>query len=387
MTNDPSFSPENQAPGQPPQGGQSASMPPVTPPPQASSQQPEVAGDSIDEQNPFFVQEDLPPFLDDGQAGWSAGFAVPFQLSEPVAVLRGGTAYAPGANGGTGAQLPQPSAAPQPAASRRRTWMKIGLISLVIVLALGFLGFSMFAQASPPLTTTSPNQNGPSGTHAVPTVRPTPNPKPTPKVPSPTPTTTAGNWVPASLPAGWTNAGLTLGDAMFAERTAATFTDREMSLDYRNIGSRAQHSGTMTAATFILTPAARERFQENDVRVANNQLYDSVATSHLIQSVVNAQPHLIAFQVRGQQQFAWVDVAFTLWQSKLDPQNANHTVEGMEVDPATGQPRVHHMVVLLLRVPPANQGVDAPMGGTGWLVSNYALDQPGGALPDIVQPA
>ena len=35
---------------------------------------------------------------------------------------------------------------------------------------------------------------------------------------------------------------------------------------------------------------------------------------------------------------------------------------------------MHHMTVLLLRVPPTTQGADAPMGGTGWLVNVYALD-------------
>src|SRR3989449_7873397 len=33
---------------------------------------------------------------------------------------------------------------------------------------------------------------------------------------------------------GWTGAGLSTGDSLEAERTAWTFTDREMSLDYRN---------------------------------------------------------------------------------------------------------------------------------------------------------
>lgn len=79
-------------------------------------------------------------------------------------------------------------------------------------------------------------------------------------------------------------------------------------------------------------------------------------------------------QIQGEaHQFAWVSVSFELFQSKIDPTTGKR-VEGMELDPATGQPRVHQMAVVLLRVLPQSQGVNAPMGGTGWLVNVYALD-------------
>jgi hypothetical protein len=42
------------------------------------------------------------------------------------------------------------------------------------------------------------------------------------------------------------------------------------------------------------------------------------------------------------------------------------------------------MIVLLLRVPPGTQGTNAPMGGTGWLVSTYALDPAGGSSAGIL---
>ena len=185
---------------------------------------------------------------------------------------------------------------------------------------------------------------------------------------------------------GWTGAGLSAGDALEAERTAWTFTDREMSLDYRNVGTQAQHGGTFTAAVFLLTPNARARFFQNDVRTINDVLFDRVQKQQLIQEVVNAQPRLVQFQVQGQQEFAWVDVSFQLWQSQLNPQTGQRA-EGLELDPATHGPRVHHMIVLLLRVIPGTQGANAPMGGTGWLVNTYALDPAGGSLPAIVQPA
>ena len=115
-------------------------------------------------------------------------------------------------------------------------------------------------------------------------------------------------------------------------------------------------------------------------------LFDRVEQQQLIQQVVNAQPRLARYQAQGQQQFAWVDVSFQLWQSQLDQQTGQR-VEGLEPDPATNGPRVHHMLILLLRVIPGTLGTNAPMGGTGWLVSTYALDPVGGILPAIIQPA
>jgi hypothetical protein len=213
---------------------------------------------------------------------------------------------------------------------------------------------------------------------------------PTPTTATATPQATPQNsWVPSTQTLqqlGWTGAGLSTGDALEAERTAWTFTDREMSLDYRNAGSQAQHGGTFTASVFLLTPNARTRFFQNDVRVINNVLFDRIQQQRLIQEVVNAQPRLVQFQVQGQQQFAWVDVSFQLWQSRLDPQTGSRA-EDLELDPATHGPRSHHMIVLLLRVTRGAQGTNAPMGGTGWLVSTYALDPAGGSLPGIIQPA
>jgi hypothetical protein len=201
--------------------------------------------------------------------------------------------------------------------------------------------------------------------------------------------TPPSDWVPSAQTLqqiGWTGAGLSTGDALEAERTAWTFTDREMSLDYRNAGTRAQHGGTFTAAVFLLTPNARTRFFQNDVRAINNMLFDRVQQQQLIQEVVYAAPRLVQFQVQGQQEFAWVDVSFQLWQSQLDQQTGQRA-EGLELDPATHGPRVHHMIVLLLRMTIGTQGANAPMGGTGWLVSTYALDPAGGSLPAIIQPA
>ncbi|GHO82370.1 hypothetical protein KSZ_03760 [Dictyobacter formicarum] len=150
-----------------------------------------------------------------------------------------------------------------------------------------------------------------------------------------------------------------------------------MSYDYRNIGTPTHHSGTLTGATFLLTSGGQVRFIHNDVRMINNVLYDKIHTGKIIQQVVNAQPSLVQFkivQVQGQQhKFAWINVAFELLQSKIDPASGKR-IERIQVDPATGQPLLHHMAVILVRISPQSQGINAPMGGTGWLVDTYELD-------------
>ncbi len=323
--------------------------------------------------------------LEDEAAGWSAQFVVPFQQSGPMPAVNPQTARA--STNQTGAPT-QGRTTP-----RRFPVLKVALIGSLIVLAMGFLALSVFAQPASHLTPIAkhPTQ-GPLMSHTAPTARPTRTIQNTPTPAMATATAQAtppSDWVPSVLTLqqlGWTGAGLSTGDALEAERTAWTFTDREMSLDYRNAGTRAQHGGTFTAAVFLLTPNARVRFIANDVREINNALFDRVQQQQLIQEVVNGQPRLVRFQVQGQQEFAWVDVSFQLWQSQLDQQTGSR-VEGLELDPATNGPRVHHMLVLLLRVAPGTQGTNAPMGGTGWLVSTYALDPAGGILPAIIQPA
>jgi hypothetical protein len=104
----------------------------------------------------------------------------------------------------------------------------------------------------------------------------------------------------------------------------------------------------------------------------------------MLQQVINAQPALIRFQVvqiQGQpHKFAWVNVYFKLFQSKIDPASGKR-VEQLERDPIKGQPFIHTMTVVLVRQSPQSQGPNAPMGGTGWLVNTYALDANG--LPAI----
>ena len=323
--------------------------------------------------------------LEDEAAGWSAQFVVPFQQSGPMPAVNPHPLQA--STNQTGAPA-QGRTTPQ-----RFPLLKVALISTLIVVAVGFLTFSVFAQPTPHLTTAIKNPMQKARvTHTKAKARPTRTMRmtPTPTMATTTPQITPpSDWVPSAQTLqqlGWTGAGLSTGDALEAERTAWTFTDREMSLDYRNAGTRDQHSGTFTAGVFLLTPNARARFFQNDVRAINNALFDRVQQQHLIQEVVNAQPRLAQFQVQGRQQFAWVDVSFQLWQSRLDQQTGQR-VEGLELELATHGPRILHMIVMLLRVTPGTQGTNAPMGGTGWLVSTYALDPAGGSLPAIIQPA
>src|SRR5437588_164455 len=168
--------------------------------------------------------------------------------------------------------------------------------STLIVLAVGFLALSVFAQPATHLTTAAMNHTqGPLATHTAPTARPT---RAVQKTPTPTMTTATAqptppsDWVPSAQTLqqlGWTAAGLSAGDALEAERTAWTFTAREMSLDYRNEGTQAQHGGTFTAAVFLLTPNGKARFFANDFREMNNVLFDRVQQQHLIREVVNAE--------------------------------------------------------------------------------------------------
>jgi hypothetical protein len=323
--------------------------------------------------------------LEDEAAGWSAQFVVPFQQSGPMPAVDPQAARTSTNGAGTSAQ--------GRTTPRRFPILKVALISTLIMLAVGFLALSVFAQPATHLTTTVKNTpQGASVIHTTITVRPTRTVQRTPILTMTTATAQVppqSTWVPSTQmlqQLGWTGAGLSTGDALEAERTAWTFTDREMSLDYRNVGTRTQHGGTFTAAVFLLTTNARARFFASDFRVINNVLFDRVQQQHLMREVVNAQGRLVQFQVQGQQEFAWVDVSFQLWQSRLDPQTGSRA-EGLEVDPATRGPRIHHMIVLLLRATPGTQGTNAPMGGTGWLVSTYVLDPVSGNLPSVIQPA
>lgn len=346
--------------------------------PQLSGPQPKLSEEEVSNSQSFYFEEE--------QHDLETAFVAPFQLSGAVP-LAFGSAQA----SGQATSIPSASSTSS-AKTRRRLRLSLPMIAIIVCVAviLGLLAMNALAQPTQPLQT-----HGAGSSQAIQTVGVQGNQKSGAKVPSPVPTTgTNGqapgqitpSWVPQSLPNEWTNVGLSTGDAVQALRTATTFTDREMSLDYRSVGTRAHHAGSFTAAVFLLTPAAQQRFQTNDVRASDNRLFDMVVSTKLLRLVIDPLPKLIKFAAQGQQQFAWVDVQFLLWQSQIDSQTGQ-IQQGVQLDPATNQPRVHHLMVLLLRVPTRNAGTNPAMGGTGWLVSNYGLDLPNGTFLEIVQPA
>ena len=341
-------------------------------PPQPSGPQPVVLPKQSEPEEQFFCFEEEQPDLE-------SAFVAPFQPSGATPTV---TAPVQQSNQVTAASMKKTSRKP-------RFSLTMIAILICVVVIVGLLVMSALAQTTPPLQTTQQ----PVGKQQKPAVKSSSiltlahTNATNEQGQGQAATQTSSDWVPQQLPNGWTNGGLLTGDAIQALRTAVTFTDREMSLDYRSVGTQNNHGGTFTAATFLLTPAAKQRFAQKDVRVINNTLFDMVVTTKLVRLVVNPQPQLVNFMQQGQQQFAWVDVAFQLWQSQIDPNTPQSRVEGKELDPTTHQPRIHHMMVLLLHVPAQNAENNPAMGGTGWLVSNYSLDMPNDTALEIVQPA
>jgi hypothetical protein len=362
-----------------------------------------LSGQPVVPSNQGIQEEEASWYFEEEQPDPCTPFVAPFQISGVMPTMPAPTLSSDQASGTT----PSPTAPVTPPKTSRKprfSLMKGAILACVIVI-VGLFVLNALAQTTPPLTM---HEHGPlqkTQAKGASAQRSTENQQQVKAKPSLTPTpahTTASSgqgqqgqtvgqasfdWVPQQLPSGWTNAGLQTGDAIEALRTAVAFNDREMSLDYRSVGTRNDHGGTFTAATFILTPAARQRFQQNDVREINNALFDRVVDTKLIRLVVDPQPQLVKFARQGQQQFAWIDVAFQFWQSQIDPNNSKLRTEGKDIDPSTHLPRIHHMMVLLLHISADDAGNNPPMGGTGWLVSNYGLDLPNGTPLDIVQPA
>src|SRR5258708_29606477 len=88
--------------------------------------------------------------LEDEAAGWSAQFVVPFQQSGPMPAVNPHSLQA--STNQTGAPA-QGHTTPQ-----RFPTLKVVLISTLIVVTVGFLTFSVFAQPAPHLTTAINNR-------------------------------------------------------------------------------------------------------------------------------------------------------------------------------------------------------------------------------------
>ncbi len=104
--------------------------------------------------------------LEDEAAGWSAQFVVPFQQSGPMPTVNPQTARASTNQAG--------APAPGRTTPRRFPVLKVALISSLIVLAMGFLALSVFAQPASHLTPIAKHSTqGPLVMHTAPTARPT----------------------------------------------------------------------------------------------------------------------------------------------------------------------------------------------------------------------
>src|SRR5579859_1819025 len=148
------------------------------------------------------------------EAGMSAEGATPFQFSLDMPVIEI-----------EDERQPRHSTLPELPKNRRSRLRKLALLGTVLIVASGFLWLTVFAQPAQPFTgvasTTQPHH---SQQAPIPTLTPTVG--------------SLGTWMPEPLPAGWTTAGLTMGDGIFALRTAWAFTDREEGIDYRAVGTR-----------------------------------------------------------------------------------------------------------------------------------------------------
>src|SRR5438477_8235646 len=104
--------------------------------------------------------------LEDEAAGWSAQFVVPFQQSGPLPAVNPQPART---------STNQTSTPAQDRATRRRfPILRVALISTLIVLAVGFLALSVFAQPASHLATVAKNPaQGPTAIHTTPAARPT----------------------------------------------------------------------------------------------------------------------------------------------------------------------------------------------------------------------
>ena len=233
--------------------------------------------------------------FEEEQSDLEAAFVDPFQRSNAMSTIS-----AQAHPSGQASAIHTASATPTTKTSRkpRFSLMAIAIVVCVVVI-IGLLVMNVVAQTTPPLQihgngssqTRGLLQQKPTGNQQKPPVKPTPVPPATQthgtNGQGQTPAQPSSDWVPQQLPDGWTNAGLLSGDGIQAIRTAVAFNDREMSLDSRSVGTRNNHGGTFTAATFVMTPAAKQRFFQNDVRESDNILFDMVVNTKLTRLVVN----------------------------------------------------------------------------------------------------
>jgi hypothetical protein len=354
------------------------------------------AAQNLSEEQTFFSfhdeEQDRLPVEDAG--GLSTPFALPFQPSDPIKPVKPHqTAYEEGTVGAAPVASSHPGAKEKLGVPLWRMLLTVGIV--VMTLLVGSLLVLAQTMTPPPLrvgkstptvmTTPGSSSVASSGSTPAPTRRAT---RPTPTRLLPDPQQTRANPLPVAIPSiqvlaqwGWTADGLTLADAIEAQRTASAFVEAEMSYDYRSLGTPDQHAGTLVSALPLFTKGGKVRFFRYDKREINNVLYNMITRSQLIQNALSRQITLVQFQnrrVQGKQhQFVWVTVAFDLHQSLLNAQTGKR--EDLPQSPSAAQ--IQQIQVLLMRVSPQEQGAGALLGGAGWQVNTYALAT--NALPPV----
>jgi hypothetical protein len=260
---------------------------------------------------------------------------------------------------------------------KRPSWrvIAIGVIAFILLCAYGvsalakpaMSAYSQQNQATQIQSQTVTRSQG-VPTHKVVT-QPTAvvHPKPSPVATQPASTWFAG----AQLPQSCAGAGVTSVQAVRANNEATAFTQREESIAFD------QPNGLKSSINLMTDNAKNLRFV-NDRRSTNafaQELQNGPNNKGLIQIPGNFQPQLVNCQKQNGQLFVWEDVSFSLAiQCQTDgngnPCQANPNFLP-EMDQQTHQPKIHHMVVLLVAVPPGQQ--NAPLW-LGWAVSDYMID-------------
>ncbi len=226
--------------------------------------------------------------------------------------------------------------------------------------------------SSPPTRPAAPATNPTKGaTKKKPTPIPTPvpivptplpiNPTPAPTNPTPAPTSVPpANPGPTlqNLPPEWAASNRQVTDAMEAMAVAETFTQRYETIDFRS-------PATLNSSRFVLTAAANDRFVASDKR-GGEAFATQMQQQQLVQTATVTGTQIVKAQSSDGQFFAWIRVTY-----QLATQKGQGNVSISDVLP---------MNVLLVAVPFATPQNAPPMGGIGWLVSDF---KHGSSLPVI----
>jgi len=163
-----------------------------------------------------------------------------------------------------------------------------------------------------------------------------------------------------ALPAGWIDSGRGWAEFFEAEEVAERFTMSYESLDWRS-------KNTFVDATFMLTPSALARFNQQDERASATFITQFQQAEKVLWAQIDTnETQILQTQQRSDAFFAWTHVEFNLFHQQKDKPVCTDT---------------HSIVVLLMSVPFDSNHVG---GGVGWLVTDW---KEGTSMFPIPQPA